>query len=362
MNKIASQMLDKMQDWVQENPDLVKTTLLTSGLGALAAAALTGKEGENERTKTRVKRRIKNALLGALAAGGSVGLLHYGIKNISNAKLKNAPTPEEKLNTAVEDAGDKIGDAILHPATLTGAGIVGTAKGLKRSWNLTDLHATNVLHTLDANKVKLFGNVPKDNTFTDKQPKLRKAVLLLKNKAHAGAIRDFVAKLDTSPINVNADTAKNTSKEVADDLAKLVSEKQNPRTLNKLEQLIAVTADPALKKDLIEAQQLLTAESGASNASLAKLQKLFNSHESALANLISDAPEAAQLTKEDFIKNLRRAGFDNPEGLPLSKWGVIGDKIKGLARRNWRAGAGAALAMGGTAGVGGLVKVLTNKD
>lgn len=199
MEKIASQMLDKLKTWVDENPELVKTTLLTSGLGAAAAAALTGKESDYERTSTRVKRRIRNALFGALAAGGSVGLLHYAGKNIANAKLKNAPTPEEKFNKAVDDTTNAVGGALLSPLALTGAGAYGAKKGLSLSLDKTNNRAARLTKSImsgieRANKdgaglqtlQGVLGKDPKD---------ISDAAKILKNNFNADAVRAYVDSL-----------------------------------------------------------------------------------------------------------------------------------------------------------------------
>lgn len=207
MEKIASQMLDKLKTWVDENPELVKTTLLTSGLGAAAAAALTGKESEHERTSTRVKRRIRNALFGALAAGGSVGLLHYAGKNIANAKLKNAPTPEEKFDKAIDDTTNAVGGALLSPLALTGAGVYGAKKGLSRSLDKTHNRAARLTKSImsgieDVNKANakvgkpilanlqgVLGKDPKD---------VSDAAKILKNNFNADAVRAYVNTLQGS--------------------------------------------------------------------------------------------------------------------------------------------------------------------
>lgn len=212
MEKIASQMLDKLKTWVDENPELVKTTLLTSGLGAAAAAALTGKESDYERTSTRVKRRIRNALFGALAAGGSVGLLHYAGKNIANAKLKNAPTPEEKFNKAVDDTTNAVGGALLSPLALTGAGAYGAKKGLSISLDKTNNRAARLTKSIMSG-IDNYNNAVRDAarnaiddidlTFIDnlqgvlgKDPKdVSDAAKILKNNFNADSVRAYVDSL-----------------------------------------------------------------------------------------------------------------------------------------------------------------------
>lgn len=273
MEKIASQMLDKLKTWVDENPELVKTTLLTSGLGAAAAAALTGKESDYERTSTRVKRRIRNALFGALAAGGSVGLLHYAGKNIANAKLKNAPTPEEKFNKAVDDTTNAVGGALLSPLALTGAGAYGAKKGLSLSLDKTNNRAARLTKSImsdieDINKANAKTGGPILATLQGvlgKDPKdVSDAAKILKNNFNADAVRAYV-------------------------------------------------------------------------------------------NTLSGAP------KENMYKLLREAGFDFAENAPknMSLAAKTLAKLKGLGRRNWRVGAGAALGTGAMAGLGAIISNLS---
>jgi hypothetical protein len=197
MEKLASQMLDKLQDWVKENPELVKTTLLTSGLGAVTAAALTGKESEHERTSTRVKRRLKNALFGALAAGGSVGLLQYGLKNFSNAKLAEAPTPEEKFNKSMQAVGQSTGDVLTSPWTLGGVGTFGAYKGLRKSFARTNEEAARVLHDLNSKAgLKLFG-IPNEGFKADKDGIFSGITKLLRSDTNSRTIKDLVKSMDT---------------------------------------------------------------------------------------------------------------------------------------------------------------------
>lgn len=286
MEKIASQMLDKLKTWVDENPDLVKTTLLTSGLGAAAAAALTGKESEHERTSTRVKRRIRNALFGALAAGGSVGLLHYAGKNIANAKLKNAPTPEEKFDKAVDNVTNTVGDALTSPLALTGAGTYGAYKGLKKSLARTNEEAARILNSVASNteiatglnpqtgeaitkKLNLFG-VPAEGLKADKNGVFSGTSKLLKSDTNSRAVKDLVGMLSTN----------------ADD----------------------------------------------------------NLHNFGL-----------NMTKSELTTLLRRAGLDNADNAASGFWGKSLNKLRGLGRRNWRIGAGAALGTGTIAGLGALI-------
>lgn len=270
-------MLDKLQDWVKENPALVKTTLLTSGLGAVTAAALTGKESEHERTSTRVKRRLKNALFGALAAGGSVGLLQYGLKNFANAKLAEAPTPEEKFNKSMQAVGQSTGDALTSPWTLGGVGTFGAYKGLRKSIARTNEEAARVLHDLNSKTgLKLFG-IPSEGFKANKDGVFSGIAKLLKSDTNKRAIKGLVGSMGT-------DAATN------------------------------------------------------------------------LKNV------GLNMTKSELTDLLRRAGLDNADGAAKNIWSKSLNKLRGLSRRNWRVGAGAGLAVAGTAGLGALVDSLSSPE
>lgn len=86
MEKIASQLLDKAQEFMDENPGMLNSILVGGGIGGLGGAIFTGKEKEDdENPGRRFKRRLKNALLGATVGAGAGGLLSYGVKNFSEA-------------------------------------------------------------------------------------------------------------------------------------------------------------------------------------------------------------------------------------------------------------------------------------
>ena len=293
MEKLASQMLDKLQDWVKENPALVKTTLLTSGLGAVTAAALTGKESEHERTSTRVKRRLKNALFGALAAGGSVGLLQYGLKNFANAKLAEAPTPEEKFNKSMQAVGQSTGDALTSPWTLGGVGTYGAYKGLRKSIARTNEEAARVLNDVASNAKIVTGIDPATN-------------------------KPIIEKLNL--FGVPKEGLKANKDGVFSGIAKLLKSDTNSRALKALVGSMGTDAAANLN-----------------NVGL-------------------------NMTKSELTDLLRRAGLDNADGAAKNIWSKSLNKLRGLSRRNWRVGAGAGLAVAGTAGLGALVDSLSSPE
>lgn len=352
MEKIASQMLDKLKAWVDENPDLVKTTLLTSGLGAAAAAALTGKESDHERTSTRVKRRLKNALFGALAAGGSVGLLHYAANNFSNAKLKNAPTPEEEFTAAAKEVGKDASKLLTNGWTLTGAGAVGAYKGLKNSWKKTNDKARNILSALKREGIPLVGEVPKAKDAVD-------SVAILNNKSTAAGIRNFVARLDNSAVSAAADQATNTGDDIAKTLKALTGSHQNKDVLKEIRDLVHKERNSGRKAALSKLRKMILDKHRDTSSNLSKLTQQLTGHTDAVADLIKKNPGSVSFTKPEFIKSLRMAGFDHAAGIPASMKSRIWEKLLGLGQRNWRAGAGAAAAAGGTAGLGWLLNNLS---
>lgn len=166
MEKVASKMLDKLQQFVQENPELIKSTLLAGGAGALGGALLTGKESDHESTGSRVSRKLKNALLGALAAGGGTALLINAGKNFGSAKLQSAPTPEDKFKQGLKDIGKGTSSFLKNPLTLTGTTGAGLAKGFKMSRDAKHTHAAELWNALreNADEMKL-GNLTDDTTF-----------------------------------------------------------------------------------------------------------------------------------------------------------------------------------------------------
>lgn len=133
MEKIASQMLDKLKTFAEENPDLVKTTLLAGGIGALGGAMIpSSKEEDEESTATeRVGRKLKNALIGATVVGGAGALLSNAAKNFNTAKFQRQLTPEEKTEQAVASVmGVGHNPVTLGGLALTG-GLIGGAKDRK---------------------------------------------------------------------------------------------------------------------------------------------------------------------------------------------------------------------------------------
>lgn len=83
MEKIASKLLDSIQDFASENPGLTAGVLAGGGLGLLGGAiAPSESDDPNEDPDERIKRRVRNALVvGSLGAAGA-GLMGYGANNM----------------------------------------------------------------------------------------------------------------------------------------------------------------------------------------------------------------------------------------------------------------------------------------
>lgn len=195
-------MLDKLQQFVQENPELIKSTLLAGGAGALGGALLTGKESDHESTGSRVSRKLKNALLGALAAGGGTALLINAGKNFGSAKLQSAPTPEDKFKQGLKDIGKGTSSFLKNPLTLTGTTGAGLAKGFKMSRDAKHTHAAELWNALreNADEMKL-GNIT-DSKLKDllagapkldvsKAHDLKRATRILRE--HKDTIKDYIS-------------------------------------------------------------------------------------------------------------------------------------------------------------------------
>lgn len=123
-------MLDKAKQFVEANPQLVTNTLLAGGLGAVGGALLpTPKEDEDELASDRVKRRLKNALIGAAVVGGTGALLSNAAYNFGTAKLQRQLTPEEKSKLLLDKTHDTTHAVLTSPYTLGTAAVGGGLYG-----------------------------------------------------------------------------------------------------------------------------------------------------------------------------------------------------------------------------------------
>lgn len=117
MEKIASKLLDSIQDFASENPGLTAGVLAGGGLGLMGGAmAPSASDDPNEDPDERIKRRVRNALvLGSLGAAGA-GLMGYGANNM--------------LLPIAEGSGLSLNESMDLQAPLLAAGGAGLTAGL----------------------------------------------------------------------------------------------------------------------------------------------------------------------------------------------------------------------------------------
>lgn len=117
MEKIASKLLDSIQDFASENPGLTAGVLAGGGLGLMGGAmAPSASDDPNEDPDERIKRRVRNALLlGSLGAAGA-GLMGYGANNM--------------LLPIAEGSGLALNESMDLQAPLLAAGGAGLTAGL----------------------------------------------------------------------------------------------------------------------------------------------------------------------------------------------------------------------------------------
>lgn len=117
LEKIASKLLDSIQDFASENPGLTAGVLAGGGLGLMGGAmAPSASDDPNEDPDERVKRRVRNALLlGSLGAAGA-GLVGYGANNM--------------LLPIAEGSGLSLNESMDLQAPLLAAGGAGLTTGL----------------------------------------------------------------------------------------------------------------------------------------------------------------------------------------------------------------------------------------
>lgn len=117
LEKIASKLLDSIQDFASENPGLTAGVLAGGGLGLMGGAmAPSTSDDPDEDPDERIKRRVRNALvLGSLGAAGA-GLMGYGANNM--------------LLPIAEGSGLSLNESMNLQAPLLAAGGAGLTAGL----------------------------------------------------------------------------------------------------------------------------------------------------------------------------------------------------------------------------------------
>jgi polyhydroxyalkanoate synthesis regulator phasin len=217
MEKLASQMLDKAKQFIENNPQIVKSTLLAGGLGAIGGAMLpTPGEDEDEPATKRMKRRLRNALLGGAVAGGAGALLSNAAYNFGTAKLQRQMTPEEKWN----EIQNSTADTIKHPLTLAGGAVVGGSVGAVKDYKRHQELANNIIDDMKAqgadaikahNKVvdRLSGNISK---MEENLSKLQTNLAGATDQADITKLQKQIADVQSSIAAKNADLATELEK------------------------------------------------------------------------------------------------------------------------------------------------------
>ena len=144
MEKIASKLLDSIQDFASENPGLTAGVLAGGGLGLMGGAmAPSASDDPNEDPDERIKRRVRNALvLGSLGAAGA-GLMGYGANNM--------------LLPIAEGSGLSLNESMDLQAPLLAAGGAGLTTGLWDRKNKLKVAEQLWKHVKPANGADLSG-------------------------------------------------------------------------------------------------------------------------------------------------------------------------------------------------------------
>lgn len=174
--RAASDMLDTIKGFIQDNPATVAGILGAGGIGAIGGAMNVGQGEEGETAKDRVLRRVKNALIGGALGAGSAAAIGTGLKYLYNDADNKPATPGPSANESIvlpspskdkpkgEDApvGGSVIPGVLTTAGTTGAGALGGAKAydwLYKGFTGRPSNSNAALETLTGGSNSLFKSV-----------------------------------------------------------------------------------------------------------------------------------------------------------------------------------------------------------
>lgn len=311
MEKLASQMLDKAKQFIENNPQIVKSTLLAGGLGAIGGAMLpTPGEDEDEPATKRMKRRLRNALLGGAVAGGAGALLSNAAYNFGTAKLQRQMTPEEKWN----EIQNSTADTIAHPLTLAGGAVIGGGVGAAKDYKRHQELANNIIDDMKAHG---------------------KEALAEQNKVVSG-LRGNISKMEENLSKLQTNLAGAT----------------DPADINKLNRQIAdmQTSIAAKNADLVteleKIKKISVPTSGSGTGGLRRL--LYQNGSEEATELLAKALGVGKTTLDesrpavaDALRAMNISAVKSKVQVPGSKLSRVGRNILPRLKGNWRALLGA---------------------
>lgn len=311
MEKLASQMLEQAKNFIEANPQIVKNTLLAGGLGAAAGAMMSSPaEDEDEPASVRLKRRLKNALIGGAVLGGTGALLSNAAYNFGTAKLQRQPTPEEKFIAAQ----DKMSDIVAHPFTLVGGAAGGAGFGAVRDYKK---HQDRANHVIDAMNEQ------------------GKAAIGEHNKVVSG-LRGSISKMEENLSKLQANLAGATDQA---EISKL------QRQIADVEASIA-TKNTDLADELEKIKKISVPTKGEGTRALRRLLYKNNSNE--VTEMLAKAlgvdkmsVDASRPAVADALREMNISAVKSKVQVPGSKLSRIGRNILSRGRGNWRTALGA---------------------
>lgn len=315
-------MLDKAKQFIENNPQIVKSTLLAGGLGAIGGAMLpTPGEDEDEPATKRMKRRLRNALLGGAVAGGAGALLSNAAYNFGTAKLQRQSTPEEKWN----EVQNSTADTIKHPLTLAGGAVVGGGYGAVKTYKRQQELANNIIDDMKAHG---------------------KEAIAEQNKVVSG-LRGNISKMEENLSKLKTNLAGATDKADIDKLTKQITD---------VESSIAAK-NTALADELEKIKKISVPTSGSGTGGLRRL--LYRNGGDEATELLAKALGVGKTSVDDArpavaaaLRELNISAVKSKVQVPGSKMSRIGRNIVPRLKGNWRTllGATAVPTVLGTAG------------